>query len=155
MIETAKSFGRNLALTSSIVAALAIGTAPGTAYAQRGWVGGGGWHGGGWHGGGWHGGGGISPGAAVALGLGAFALGGALAYPSYGYGYPYYGYAYPAYGYGYGYPNAYSDPYDRGGYLPAYGYGGGYAPPYEYGYEGGYAPGYGYGGAYAPYGGGN
>jgi hypothetical protein len=51
-----------------------------------------------WRGGGWHGGGGISPGAAVGLGLGSFALGtaigsGAFARP---YGYPY-GYYPPAY----------------------------------------------------------
>jgi hypothetical protein len=105
---------RLISLTTA--AAVALGTSTAPAFAQ-GWNhGGGGWHGGG---GGWHhhGGGGIGTGAAVALGLGAFFLGSALAsapyytsyysnsYPynySYGYGYPY-NYGYPGYGY-YGYP---------------------------------------------------
>ena len=92
-----------------------------------------------WHGGGWHGGGGISPGAAVGLGLGSFALGTALgsaaAYPyygGYGYGSPYagYGYSYPAYS---SYAPAYSSysyygttPYYGTSYGPSYGYGWGY-----------------------------
>ena len=97
-------------------AAMALATTTAPAFAQ-GWNrGGGGWHGGG---GGWHHHGGIGTGAAVALGLGAFFLGSALAsapyynnyysnsYPynysnSYGYGYPY-NYGAPGYGY-YGYP---------------------------------------------------
>src|SRR5262249_11772299 len=58
--------------------------------------------------GGW-GGGGISPGAAVGLGLGAFALGSVLSRPYYN---PYY---YP-YGY-YGYPPAY---YPPAAYYPYY-----------------------------------
>ena len=107
---------RLISLATAAAMALATTTAP--AFAQ-GWNrGGGGWHGGG---GGWHhhGGGGIGTGAAVALGLGAFFVGSALAsapyYNSY-YSYPYnysYGYGYP---YNYGYPGGYS------GY-PGYGYG--------------------------------
>jgi hypothetical protein len=103
-------------ISLATAAAMALGTTTAPAFAQ-GWNrGGGGWHGGG---GGWHhhGGGGIGTGGAVALGLGAFFLGSALAsapyynnyysnsYPynySYGYGYPY-NYGSPGYGY-YGYP---------------------------------------------------
>ena len=112
--------GRNMVMNRRLIslataAAMALGTTTAPAFAQ-GWNrGGGGWHGGG---GGWHHhGGGIGTGAAVALGLGAFFLGSALAsapyynnyysnsYPynySYGYGYPY-NYGSPGYGY-YGYP---------------------------------------------------
>jgi hypothetical protein len=115
------------ALGAAAAAMLFAATAlqPGQANAGGGFHGGGGFHRGGFHGGfhggGFHGGG-IGPGAAVGLGLGAFALGAATAplwwgpgwgysYPWWGYGYPYsvppyYGYApaasYPAYGYGYG-----------------------------------------------------
>jgi len=51
---------------------------------------------------------GIGTGGAVALGLGAFALGSVLASPYYYYGYPYYGYYGSPYYYppGYGYPPA-------------------------------------------------
>ena len=72
----------------------------------------------------------ISTGAAVGIGLGAFALGSALgagaAYPYYG-GYYGGGYGYPAYSYGYA---PYSRPYYGGyygtSYAPYYGYGWGY-----------------------------
>ena len=114
-------------------AAMALGTTTAPAFAQ-GWNrGGGGWHGGGggWHGGGggWHhhGGGGIGTGAAVALGLGAFFLGSALASAPYynnyySNGYPY-GNSYPYnYSYGYGYPYNYGSPgYGYYGY-PGYAY---------------------------------
>ena len=120
-------------ISLATAAAMALGTTTAPAFAQ-GWNrGGGGWHGGG---GGWHhhGGGGIGTGAAVALGLGAFFLGSALASAPYynnyyGNGYPYYnnyyGNSYPYnYSYGYGYPYNYG--------YPGYGY---------YGYPGyGYAP---------------
>jgi hypothetical protein len=115
-MEVAKKTGRALAVTTAIVAAVSFSAAPGTAYAQRGHGGGGGWHGGG---GGWHGGGGgwrgHRGGGWGGAGIGLGVLGGALAgaaiansyygYPySYGYGYPYYGGGYaPYYGYGYGY----------------------------------------------------
>ena len=126
-VEAVKSPARTFAFSVAILGALSIGGLPETAYAQH-HRGGGGWHGGGWHGGGWHGGGwrggwhrgGIGTGAAIGLGLGAFALGSALgAYPYYGYSYPYYSYASPYYGYSY--------PYYGGGYAyPYYGYGYGY-----------------------------
>ena len=109
MVEIAKKTGRALTVTAAILGALSIGAVPETAYAQH--------HGGG---GGWHGGG-ISTGEAVGIGLGAFALGGALgaySYPYYGYSYPYYNYSYPYYGYSY--------PYYGGGYVYPYGYGYGY-----------------------------
>jgi hypothetical protein len=86
------------------LAVAAVLSLPATANAQHwrggGWQGGG-WQGGGWHGGGWRGGG-IGPGAAVALGLGSFALGtavgsGAFAQP-WGY-YPWYYAPPPAYAY--------------------------------------------------------
>ena len=108
---------------------MALGTTTAPAFAQ-GWNrGGGGWHGGG---GGWHhhGGGGIGTGAAVALGLGAFFLGSALASAPYyrnyySSGYPYYSNSYPynyGYGYGYGYPYDYGSPgYGDSGY-PGYAY---------------------------------
>ena len=128
-------------ISLATAAAMALGTTTAPAFAQ-GWNRGGGWHGGG---GGWHhhGGGGIGTGAAVALGLGAFFLGSALAsapyynnyyssgYPYYsnyyGNSYPYnysYGYGYPSYNYryGYGYPYNYGSP-GYGYYsYPAYGY---------------------------------
>ena len=70
----------------------------------------------------WHNHGGIGTGAAVGIGLGAFALGSALgAAPYYGGGY--YGgggYGYPYAGYGNGYANpAYS--YGNSYYTPSYG----------------------------------
>ena len=99
LVETLKGPVRTLAFSAAVLGALSIGGLPGTAYAQH--HRGGGWHGGGWHGGGWRGGwhhGGIGTGAAIGLGLGAFALGSALgAYPYYGYSYPSYTYAYPYY----------------------------------------------------------
>ena len=102
MFEFTRRPARALAATVAIAGGLSIIAVPGVANAQ------------GWHGGHHHGG--ISTGAAVGLGLGAFALGGVLggaaAYPGYGYGYSYpsYGYAYPSYGYsypsyGYSYPS--------------------------------------------------
>jgi hypothetical protein len=131
-VEFAKKTGRAVGLTAAIVAAVSFSVAPGTAYAQRGHGGGGGWHGGGggWHGGGggWRGGGGWGGhrggwgwgGAAIGLGI----LGGAAIANSY-YGYPYsYGYGYPYYGGGYGY-GGYGGGYYGGGYSP-YGYGYGY-----------------------------
>jgi hypothetical protein len=68
--------GRGLAVAAAIFAAIGSTTVPRPANA-----------GGGWHGGG----GGISPGAAVGIGLGAFALGSVLASPYYynPYYYPY------------------------------------------------------------------
>src|SRR6266513_392771 len=122
---------RLISLATAAAMALAASTAP--AFAQ-GWNrGGGGWHGGG---GGWHhhGGGGIGTGAAVALGLGAFFLGSALA--SAPYYNNYYSNSYPYYN------NSYSNSYP---YNYSYGYG------YQYNYG---SPGYGYYGysvyAYAP-----
>jgi len=96
--------GRTLAAGAAILAATAYAVAPTPAMAD-------------WH----HGG--VSTGAAVGIGLGAFALGSALgagAHPYYGYpGYGYYGY--PAYGYGY---PAYTAPaypyYGSSYYAPAY-----------------------------------
>jgi hypothetical protein len=81
---------RGLAVAAAALAAIGSTTMPRAADAA-------------WHGGvGWHGGG-IGPGAAVGIGLGAFALGSALANP-YFYS-PYYAYGY------YGYP--------AGGYYPS------------------------------------
>src|SRR5262245_51747997 len=104
MVVSAKKTARALAATAAVVGALSLSVVPGTANAQ-------GWRGGGWQGGHWHHHNGISPGAAVGLGLGAFALGSALgasaAYPYYGYSNPYYGYSYPYYGGGYAYPYGY------------------------------------------------
>ncbi len=71
--------GRRVAVAAAITAAVGLTTMPRQADAY----------------GGWHGGGGISPGAAVGLGLGAFALGSALASP-YNYNPYYYGYYPPA-----------------------------------------------------------
>ena len=96
MFGSAKNTRLALVMTAAIVGAWSISAVPGTAYAQH-HRGGDGWHGGG-----------ISTGAAVGLGLGAFALGSALGASS----------AYPSYGYAYSYPS----------------YGGGYAAPYGYGY---------------------
>ena len=72
-------------------------------------------------GGGW-GGGGISPGAAVGLGLGAFGLGSVLSQPYYNpyyYPYGYYGYYPPAPAY---YPQAAYYPPERSCWSPYYGY---------------------------------
>jgi hypothetical protein len=74
--------GRELAVAAAILAAIGSATVPRPADA----------------GGGWHGGG-ISPGAAVGIGLGAFALGSVFAIPYYNayyYPYGYYGYYPPA-----------------------------------------------------------
>ena len=86
--------GRKLAVAAAILTAIGLTTVPRPVDAGGGW-----------------GGGGISPGAAVGLGLGAFALGSVLSRPYYN---PYY---YP-YGY-YGYPPgpAY---YPQAGYYPYY-----------------------------------
>jgi hypothetical protein len=69
--------GRRLAVAVAIIAAIGLTTMPRSADA-----------------GGGRRGGGISPGAAVGIGLGAFALGSVLANPYY-YPYGYYGYYYP------------------------------------------------------------
>ena len=113
-IDTAKKAGRGLALTTAIVSALSLATAP-ASYA-RDWHGGGGGHWGGGHWGGGHHRGGHWGGGGIALGL----LGGALAGAAiasaanpyyYNYSYPYpYSYSYP-YDYGYGYQS----------YTPYYG----------------------------------
>jgi hypothetical protein len=73
--------GRGLAVAAAILAAIGSATMSRPAHA----------------GGGWHGGG-ISPGAAVGIGLGAFALGSVLSNPYYNayYPYGYYGYYPPA-----------------------------------------------------------
>ena len=81
---------RGLAVTASILAAIGLTTVPRPADAGGGWRGGG-----------------ISPGAAVGLGLGAFALGSVLSQPYYN---PYY------YPYGY-YPPAPAY-YPQGAYYP-------------------------------------
>lgn len=98
--------GRRLAIAAAILAVIGLTTAPRPAHAGGGW-----------------GGGGISPGAAVGLGLGAFALGSALANPYY-YNpyyspYGYYGYypSAPAY-----YPPAGYYPPTRSCWSPYYGY---------------------------------
>ena len=78
----------------------------------------------------------IDTGAAVGIGLGAFALGSAVGAASHPY---YYGsYGYPAYGYGYGYYGApaYS-------YAPSVSYDYYSAPTYSY-YGSSYGPYYGY-----------
>jgi hypothetical protein len=68
-----RNTGRGLAVAATILAAVGLTTAPRPADA-----------------------GGIGPGAAVGLGLGAFALGSVLANPYYNpYRYPYYAYYYP------------------------------------------------------------
>ena len=73
--------GRGLAVAAAILAAIGLTTVPRPADAGEGWHGGG-----------------IRPGAAVGIGLGAFALGALAAnpyyYPNY-YPYGYYGYYYP------------------------------------------------------------
>jgi hypothetical protein len=99
--------GRGLAVAAAILAAIGLTTVPRPADA----------------GGGWHGGGGISPGAAVGIGLGAFFLGSVLANPYYynPYYYPYNYYGYypiaPAY-----YPPAAYYPPVRSCWSPYYRY---------------------------------
>ena len=97
--------GRGLAAAAAILAAIGLTTVPRSADA-----------------GGW-GGGGISPGAAVGLGLGAFALGSVLANPysynPYYYPYSYYSYYPPAPAY---YPPAGYYPPARSCWSPYYGY---------------------------------
>ena len=94
--------GRGLTVAATIVAAIGLTTVPHPANA---------------------GGGGISPGAAVGLGLGAFALGSVLANPYYNnpYYYPngYYGYYPPAPAY---YPPAPYNPPARSCWSPYYHY---------------------------------
>ena len=93
---------RKLAVAATILAAIGLTTAPRPADA---------------------GGGGISPGAAVGLGLGAFALGSVLANPysynPYYYPYSYYGYYPPASAY---YPPAGYYPPARSCWSPYYRY---------------------------------
>jgi len=89
--------GRGLAVAAGILAAIGSTTVPRPADA-----------------GGW-GEGGISPGAAVGIALGAFALGSVLSQPYYN---PYY-YPYGYYGY---YPPAAYYPPARSCWSPAYGY---------------------------------
>ena len=96
--------GRGLAVAAAILAAIGSTTVPRPADA-----------------GGW-GGGGISPGAAVGIGLGAFALGSVLSHPYYSayyYPYGYYGYYPPAPAY---YPPASYYPPARSCWSPSYGY---------------------------------
>ena len=85
--------GRGLAVTAAILAAIGLTTVPRPATAGGGWSGGG-----------------ISPGAAVGLGLGAFALGSVLSQPYYN---PYYS----PYGYYGTYPSAPAY-YPPTGYYP-------------------------------------
>src|SRR5215831_14876167 len=98
--------GRGLAVAAAILAAIGLTAVTRPADAGGGWSGGG-----------------ISPGAAVGLGLGAFALGSVLSQPYYSpYYYPYYGYygyyrPAPAY-----YPPASYYPPARSCWSPAYGY---------------------------------
>jgi hypothetical protein len=66
-------------LTTSIIAALALASAPASAHPHGGGWGGGGWHHHGWHGGGW--------GPAVGLGILGAGVAGALATPYYYGGY--------------------------------------------------------------------
>jgi hypothetical protein len=99
---------RGLALAAAILAAIGLTAMPRPADA--------GWHGGGWGGRGWHGGG-IGPGAAVGIGLGAFALGTALANPYFYSPYPYGYYGYPVGGY---YPPAPYYPPVRSCWNPYY-----------------------------------
>jgi hypothetical protein len=101
-----KSFGktgRGLAIATAILAAIGMTTVPRPADAGGGW-----------------GRGGISPGAAVGIGLGAFALGSVLANPYY-YNPYYYPYGYyssaPAY-----YPPTSYYPSARSCWSPSYGY---------------------------------
>ena len=104
--------GRGLAIATAILVAVGLTTAPRPADA-----------------GGWEGGG-ISPGAAVGLGLGAFALGSVLSRPYYNpyyYPYTYYGYP-PASAY---YPPAAYYPYYPPP-TPAYSPGPGYTPQPTY-----------------------
>ena len=96
--------GRGLAAAAAILAAIGSATVPRPADA----------------GGGWHGGG-ISPGAAVGLGLGAFALGSALTNPYY-YNPYYYSYGYYPPAPAYYYPPAAYYPPARSCWSPAYGY---------------------------------
>jgi hypothetical protein len=93
IIEIAKRSGRGLAVAATLVAAVSLTAASGPAHAQ-------------------HHDGGIGPGAAVGLGLGAFALGTAVGAGAAN-GYPYYA---PAYGY---YPPAAYAPPAPGYYPPA------------------------------------
>ena len=85
--------GRALAVTAAILAGIGLTTVPRPATAGGGWSGGG-----------------ISPGAAVGLGLGAFALGSVLSQPYYN---PYYS----PYGYYGTYPSAPAY-YPPTGYYP-------------------------------------
>ena len=112
----AKQLGRGLALTAAIVTT-AVLTAPSPAQAR------------------------VSDGAAIGIGLGAFALGSALGAGAYYGGSPYYGggYGYPSYGYSYApaysYYSAPSYSYYGSSYAPSYGYyGSSYAPTYGYGW---------------------
>ena len=93
---------RGLTVAAAIVAAIGLTTVPRPANA---------------------GGGGISPGAAVGLGVGAFALGSVLANPYYNnpyyYPYGYYGYYPPAQAY---YPPAPYNPPARSCWSPYYHY---------------------------------
>ena len=96
--------GRGLAVATAVVGAIGLTTVPRPADAGGGWSGGG-----------------ISPGAAVGLGLGAFALGSVLSHPYYNpYPYGYYGYqSAPAYSY---YPPAGYYPPARSCWSPYYHY---------------------------------
>ena len=96
--------GRGLAVAAAILATIGLTTVPRPADA-----------------GGRRGEGGISPGAAVGLGLGAFALGSVLANPYYynAYPYGYYGYYPPAPTY---YPSASYYPPPQGCWSPYYQY---------------------------------
>src|SRR6516164_7974505 len=97
--------GRGLAVAAAILAAIGLTTVPRPADAGGGW-----------------GGGGISPGAAVGIGLDAFALGSVLAHPYYNpyyYPYGYYSYYPPAPAY---YPQAAYYPPARSCWSPYYGY---------------------------------
>src|SRR5215470_926717 len=90
--------GRGLAVTAAILAAIGLTTVPQPADA---------------------GGGGISPGAAVGLGLGAFALGSVLSQPYYNSYYSPYGYYPPAPAY---YPQRAYYPPARSCWSPYYQY---------------------------------
>lgn|SRR5215475_4320976 len=95
--------GRRLAVAAAILGAIGLTTVPRPADAGGSW-----------------GGGGIGPGAAVALRLGSFALGSALAHPyysPYSYPYGYYGYDPPAPAY---YPPAAYYPPVRSCWNPYY-----------------------------------
>ena len=106
--------GRGLAVAAAIIGAIGLTSVSRPALAGGGW-----------------GGGGISPGAAVGLGLGAFALGSVLSHPYYSpypYGYyGYYGYYPPAPAYYYPPAPAY---YPQSGYsyYPQSGYSYSYPP---------------------------